>query len=81
MSSIEEATASANAELLPGMTAALVRLEQTLASADAMISPDSSMTLELESLVGDLSQAADSLRIMAERLQEHPEELLRGKSE
>ncbi len=81
MSSIEEATASANAELLPGMTATLARLEQTLASADAMISPDSSMTLELESLVGDLSQAADSLRIMAERLQEHPEELLRGKSE
>ena len=46
-----------------------------------MIAPDSATALELESLVGDLSQAAASLRIMAERLEEHPEELLRGKSE
>ncbi|MEM9177832.1 MAG: hypothetical protein AAGC67_21710, partial [Myxococcota bacterium] len=81
MGSIEEATAAANADLLPGMTATLERLEQTLSSADAMISPDSAIALELESLVGDLSKAADSLRIMAERLEEHPEELIRGKSE
>ena len=81
MGSIEEATAAANSDLLPGMTATLERLEQTLSSADALISPESATALEIESLVGDLSEAADSLRIMAERLEEHPEELLRGKSE
>ena len=72
---------SGASDLLPGMTATLERLEQTLSSADALISPESATALEIESLVGDLSEAADSLRIMAERLEEHPEELLRGKSE
>lgn len=81
MDSVEALTASANSDLLPKMTASLERLEQTLASADAIISPDSAVALELEALVGDLSEAADSLRVLAERLEEHPEELLRGKRE
>ena len=79
--SVESLTASANAELLPSMTATMIRLEQTLSSADAMISPDSPMTQELETLMVDLAGAAESLRLLAERLEEHPEELLRGKSE
>ncbi len=81
MGSIEGITAAADADLMPQMTETLGRLEQTLASADAMIAPDSAMALELEALVADLSEAADSLRVLAERLEEHPEELLRGKSE
>ena len=79
--SVESLTASANAELLPSMTATMMRLEETLSSADAMISPDSPMTQELETLMVDLAGAAESLRLLAERLEEHPEELLRGKSE
>ena len=80
MVSIESITASADADMLPAMTATLERLESTLASADSMIAPDSALALELEGLVGDLADAAESMRIMAERLEEHPEELLRGKA-
>jgi len=72
---------AANDELLPGLTASLAQLEGTLASANSMIAPDSAMVLELERLVRDLAQAARSIRVLAERLEEHPEELIRGKSE
>ncbi len=71
---------AANADLLPGMSSSLAKLESTLASADSMIAPDSAIAQELERLVGDLSEAARSLRSLAERLEEHPEELLRGKA-
>lgn len=77
--SVEALTNSANTDLLPSMTASLVRLEETLASADAMISPDSAMAQELETMIVDLAGAAESLRLLVERLEEHPEELLRGK--
>jgi paraquat-inducible protein B len=79
--SVEALTASANTDLLPTMTASLEKLESTLASADALIAPDSAMAQELETLVVDLAGAAESLRLLAERLEEHPEELLRGKTE
>ena len=46
-----------------------------------MLAPDSPLAFELERLVTDLAAAARSLRGLAERLEEHPEELIRGKSE
>jgi hypothetical protein len=46
-----------------------------------MISPESAMAQELEQLAVDLSEAAPSIRLLTERLEEYPEELLRGKRE
>ena len=79
--SVDSLTDSANANLLPQLTASLVKLEETLASADAMIAPDSAMAMQLESMMSDLAGAAQSLKLLAQRLEEHPEELLRGKGE
>ena len=81
LSEMQRLAGSANADLLPSMTASLSALEQTLGSAESMIAPDSAMTQEIERMVSDLSEAARSFRGLAERLEEHPEELLRGKSE
>jgi paraquat-inducible protein B len=81
LQSVDNLTNSANANLLPQLTASLVKLEETLASADAMIAPDSAMAIELKSMMSDLAGAAQSLRLLAQRLEEHPEELLRGKGE
>ncbi|MFK7896006.1 MAG: intermembrane transport protein PqiB [Myxococcota bacterium] len=78
---MESLAGSANADVLPGITASLAKLEETLASADTLIAPDSSMAREIETLVVDLAEAARSIRMLAERLEEHPEELLRGKKE
>jgi hypothetical protein len=46
-----------------------------------MIAPDSAMAMQLESMMSDLAGAAQSLKLLAQRLEEHPEELLRGKGE
>ena len=72
---------TANVDLMPSMMASLRKLEATLASADTMIAPNSAMAQELEQLVVDLAGAAHSMRLLAERLEQHPEELLRGKQE
>ncbi len=77
----EALAGSANEDLIPGLSDSLAKLEGALGSADAMISPDSAMAQDLERLVADLSRAARSIRGLAERLEEHPEELLRGKGE
>ncbi len=66
-------------DLMPSLTSSLTKLEKTLGSADQLISPESAMAQDLERLVVDLSEAARSIRLLAERLEEHPEELLRGK--
>jgi paraquat-inducible protein B len=78
---VEELAGAANEDLVPSLSASLSRLEETLGSADAMISPESAMARDLEKLLAELAEAARSIRLLAERLEEHPEELLRGKSE
>jgi paraquat-inducible protein B len=81
LSSVRDLTGTANSDLMPSLVASLEKLESTLDSADSMISEDSAVAMELEGLMSDLSTAARSLRLLAERLEEHPEELLRGKNE
>lgn len=79
LATMQELAGTANSDLLPSLVASLGKLEDTLISANSMIAPDSAIAGELERLMGDLSTAARSLRLLAERLEEHPEELLRGK--
>ena len=81
LESVDALTDSANADLLPKISASLAKLEDTLSSADSMIAPDSAMAVELERMMRDLAGAAQSLKLLAQRLEEHPEELLRGKGQ
>ncbi|KPJ75878.1 MAG: hypothetical protein AMS19_13555 [Gemmatimonas sp. SG8_23] len=81
LATMQDLAGTANSDLLPSLSASLGKLESTLSSADSMISPDSAIASELERLMGDLAATARSLRSLAERLEEHPEELLRGKRE
>ena len=78
---VKELAGAVNEDLVPSLSASLAKLEETLSSASAMISPESAMAQDLEQLLVDLAGAARSIRLLAERLEEHPEELLRGKSE
>lgn len=77
----ESLAGTANEDLMPTLAASLQKLETTLQSADSIIAPDSTIPRELERLVIDLGETVRSIRNLAERLEEHPEELLRGKSE
>ena len=78
---VKQLAGVANRDLLPSLSSSLDKLEDTLGSAEAMIAPESAIAQDIERLVADLSEAARSIRLLAERLEEHPEELLRGKSE
>jgi paraquat-inducible protein B len=71
----------ASKDLLPSLVTSLATLENTLSSIDAVISPESVVGHDFERLVADLAKAARSIRVLTERLEEHPEELLRGKAE
>ncbi len=77
---IRNLAGTANADLAPRLASSLDGLGATLSSVDATISPDSPTGREIERLISDLAQAARSLRALAERLEQHPEELLQGKS-
>jgi len=77
---LETLTAQINRDVAPSITATLEGLEKTLDSADAMIGPDSVMTVEIERLLLDLNDTARSMRLLTERLEQHPEEFLRGKN-
>ncbi|MBJ18560.1 MAG: MCE family protein [bacterium] len=81
LKSLQSLAGVASSDLVPNLATSLEKLEDTLISADAMIAPESVIAQDLEELMRDLSIAARSLRMLAERLEEHPEELLRGKNE
>ena len=67
---------------------ALAELEQTLVSgrrtldtAGEAIGPDSALRVDLASTLQELGRAAESIRVLADYLERHPEALLRGKTE
>jgi len=69
-----------NREIAPTLLATLENAERTLASTESLIEPDSATGRELRRLIVELAEAARSVRLLADRLEQHPEELLRGKS-
>jgi paraquat-inducible protein B len=67
---------------------AIVELDRTLASAqktlgtaDDLIAPNSMLANELGNTFAELQRAAQSLRVLADYLERHPESLIRGKQE
>lgn len=79
LAEFETLAGKTHSDVLPGITSSLEKLESTLESADGLIAPDSALAQEIEKLVRDLSDAARSVRHLSERLESHPEELLRGR--
>lgn len=71
LSSLEDAT--------PALTATLGNAERTLGSANALIAPDSQTSQDLRRALRELADAARSLRLLAEELEQRPESLIRGK--
>lgn len=55
--------------------------KKTLDNAGNLIGPDSELSAELSSSLGEVSRAARSLRVLADYLERHPEALIRGKTE
>jgi paraquat-inducible protein B len=64
---------------LANLDKTIVQADETLKSVDGMIAKDSPMSQELQTTLRELSEAARSLRVLADYLERHPEALLRGK--
>jgi paraquat-inducible protein B len=70
------------------MTRAIASLDQTLVQAsgtlksvESLVAEDSPISQELQESLRELSDAARSLRVLADYLERHPEALLRGKEQ
>jgi len=59
----------------------LQKAQETLASVNGAIGEGSPLRIQVETAVAELSQAARSIRVLADYLQRNPDALLRGKSQ
>ncbi len=67
-------------ELAPEMKATLKQARDSLAEVDNLLSSDSSMPVNLDRALQELTRAARSLRILSDSLQANPEMLIRGRA-
>lgn len=68
-------------ETVPAATSAIKQAEGTLATAEEAIAADSPLREDLDQTLEDVAQAARSLKILLEYLEQHPDALLKGKGE
>jgi paraquat-inducible protein B len=60
---------------------AMAAFEQTMIEIDSLVSDDSATTYALNKALRQISLAARELQLLAKALEEHPEALIRGRSE
>lgn len=68
-------------EASPEVRAALVEARKTLSEASRLMSSDSPLQNDARMAMREVGRAAQSLRILADYLEQHPEALLKGKTE
>ncbi|MGD9386807.1 MAG: MlaD family protein [Gammaproteobacteria bacterium] len=81
MEDMQEVARQMSEGMMPAVTASLAHTERVLSNAEALLAPDSPMSIELKRLLREMADAARSIRSMAEYLEQHPEALIRGKAE
>jgi paraquat-inducible protein B len=70
-----------DSEILPEAKSTLAQARLTLAQTQQAVAPETSLQSDLHTTLTSVSRAADSIRVLADYLDKHPESLLRGKSE
>ncbi len=68
-------------EVAPAARAALEGARKTLASTEQTLASDAPLQQDLRAALRALTRTAESLRILADTLERHPETLIRGKQE
>ena len=72
---------SAAMSTLTVLDAAMTAFEKTMIDINGLVSDDSATTYALNKALREISLAARELQLLAKTLEEHPEVLIRGKSE
>ena len=70
-----------DAEIVPEVRAALEEARKTLGAAKQTLSADAPLQQDLREALRELARAAQSIRVLTDYLDRHPESLLRGKQE
>ena len=76
---METLTTNINAQASPELNQVLNEAHKTLATAHNLLREGSVARRELERTLGELSNAARSIRVMTDYLERHPEALIQGK--
>jgi paraquat-inducible protein B len=85
--SINQVTRKLDGELVPEVKLAIAQAKQTLAAAERTmtsvertIDPDAALPTEMRETLREVKRTAESLRVLVDYLDRHPESLLRGKA-
>lgn len=81
LESVQSLAAQMNSEVAPAVSSALEHVGRVLANAEHLLSPDEPVHRELRRVMRDMSEAARSLRVMADYLERHPEALIYGRED
>lgn len=68
-----------DAETLPQAAATMTGLQHTLRTTNDALAPDSSLQINLNQLLQELTRTATSFRVLSDALIAHPESLIRGR--
>ncbi|MEP5766199.1 MAG: MlaD family protein [Halieaceae bacterium] len=79
MGNVKRLTAELEQTSAPELAKVLVEANATLAEAQSMLATNSTTRTEINRLLAELAQAARSIRLLADYLEQHPESIIKGK--
>ncbi len=79
LSRVNELTSEFNSATLPALNSTLTSVDQTVSNLDGLLAKDAPLATELREALEDVGEAARSIRLLADYLEQHPEALIRGK--
>lgn len=68
-------------EVVPGIARAMAEAEKVLQNSNRLVGAESPLNVELRKMMAELTDAARSMRLFADHLERHPEDLIRGRSQ
>ncbi|MBV5339264.1 MAG: MCE family protein [Deltaproteobacteria bacterium] len=81
LKSAEKLLKNVDGTVVPEARAALIEARKTLGGASQALAGDGALQLDLRETMREVGRAAQSLRVLSDYLEQHPESLIRGKRE
>ncbi|HET7062935.1 MAG TPA: MlaD family protein, partial [Rudaea sp.] len=80
LKSFDHLVGDVDSKVAPEARAAFAQATVTLAQTQQAIAPDATLQNDLHNTLSSVGRAADSVRVLADYLEKHPESLVRGKT-
>jgi paraquat-inducible protein B len=81
LKSAEKLLKNVDGTVVPEVRSALIEARKTLGGASQALAGDGALQLDLRETMREVGRAAQSLRVLSDYLEQHPESLIRGKRE